>query len=145
MEPRAFLQPIAARHPDVGIGDVSAKLVARVRDVLRADVKADHEPFLVLRLVEEKVLRPFGHAPAVTGTHLGALGALSHDAMTLEVHGDLVAAAVQVLRVRRPRPEYRVENRGAAAVLPRDRQAELGNRPAFALLHVLGVDGVDVN
>jgi hypothetical protein len=34
---------IPRRHPDVGIGDAAAELVARPGDVLRADVKADHE------------------------------------------------------------------------------------------------------
>jgi hypothetical protein len=123
VDQRALAQAGTARHPDVGIGDVSTELVARVRDVLRADVKADYQAFLVLRLVEEKVLRPPGHAPAMAGADLGALRALPHDAMTLEIYGDLVAAAVQVLRVRRARPEYRMEDRVLLPCCP-----EIGSR-----------------
>jgi hypothetical protein len=77
--------------------------------------------------------------------NLGALGTLSDNAMALEVDGDFVAFAMQVLGVGRTRPEYGVEYGGAAPMLARDRQAEFRNRPAFALLHVLGLDVVNVH
>src|SRR5262249_15013817 len=124
---------------------VAAKLIAGVRDAPCAYVKADDERFLVLRLVEEEVLGAPGHQAAVTSADFRALRSLPDDAMTLEIDGDLVAAAVQMLGVPGPRPKNRVENGRGAAIPPRDRQPELGNRPALAFLHVLGTDIVDVH
>src|SRR6185503_10405484 len=89
--------------------------------------------------------RALRHQPAMARSHLRALAALPDRTAALEVHRDLVASAVEMLGVRGAGPEDGMENRRRTAVLARNGQTELGDRPAVPLLHVLGLDVVDVH
>jgi hypothetical protein len=132
-------------HLEVRLGHGAAELIAGVLDALRADVETDDEGFLVLRLVEEEVLRPLGHETAVACADLGALVPLPDGAVALQINGDLVAVAMEVSGVRGAGPEDGVEEGGGAPVPARDGQPELGDGPALSLLHVLGTDVVNVH
>src|SRR5258705_4454383 len=145
VDERALAEFFAALHCDIVLGDRPPELVSGVLDVLRADVEPDDERFLIFRLVKEEVLRPSRHQTAVALTDLSALVALPDDAMPLQINGDLIAAAMEVLRMCRSGAENRVEKCGRASVLAGNRQPEFGNRPPVTLLHVFWSNVVDLH
>src|SRR5262245_21567052 len=142
---RALAELPHTRLLDIGVAHITTEVITGILDVLRADVEPDDQPFLVLRFVVEEMLGPPRHQAAVPWAHPGAFVALPDGPVALEINRDLVATAVEMLGVGRARPEDGMEERRGAAVLPGNRQPELGDRPALPLLHVLRLHVVDVH
>ena len=91
------------------------------------------------------MLHPLGDVVEVPAAHLDAVGASPRQAVAADDVVYLLAVVVPVLLVHRPREKARAEQRRIAAVVPPQREPEVGDRPALALVHVLGLHVVQMH